>query len=179
MTKLAAFAVFWASCAVLLGADAQHYLPSAGPNPLRFRPTAPNSLPTALLTPLPPPTDEAGPRREGSGAERSPEAKARPESEGTPAAVVSPTVRVEEAPVVEAEAPEAPKPLASVLPSGGVETMTPQMLLHYFRGIGGTNQTFVSLPVMFTPPVPVGPEPSSRATYSVAPGPVVSPPTSQ
>ena len=49
--------------------------------------------------------------------------------------------------------------------------LTPQMLLHYFHGVGDGDGSIVSLPVMFSPPLPSGFESSSRAAYEVRPSP--------
>ena len=77
--------------------------------------------------------------------------------------------------------PEAPS--VAVLPEPGDQTgappppivsentatVTPQMLLHFFRPTGaGTNTTLITIPAgTFLPPQPRAQPPSSTATYEV------------
>ena len=146
-----------------LTAGPQHYLPTAGPNPFRFRPTPPSSLPPGLLPrldpedpvePRPPPAPiTAAPGGEAVVGEPVPDFLELPEP-----------APVESALPAEPFVPREPPPAEPTPPP-----LTPQMLLHYFEGLGGTNQAVVSLPVLFTPPLPDGADRSSSASYSSPP----------
>lgn len=58
---------------------------------------------------------------------------------------------------------------ATALPAPELLALSPQMFMPYFTRNVGTNGGVVSVPLTFLPPAPLGPPPSSTASYEVTP----------
>ena len=56
---------------------------------------------------------------------------------------------------------------ATALPAPELLPLSPQMFMPYFTRNVGTNGAVVSVPLTFLPPAPLGPPPSSTASYEV------------
>lgn len=152
------------------------YLPVVGPAPLRFRATPPR---VALLpgkspnrTHLPPLGPDLATANATSLAGTNALALA---ALGTPAISLEPLTQAVASPDPELAllnpATNVHQTAASQIP--GTDPLTPQMMMHFFQseGTNGIPERGVSVPLMFIPPVPVGPRPSSRAVVIVPPAP--------
>jgi hypothetical protein len=136
-------------------AAAPGYLPIVGPSPLRFEePKSPPKTNT-VLPPLPTVEVQTGtnlPPENGAALTPLPEPPPSSSSNaGAPPMFI----------VIQTNAPALPAP--ELIP------LAPQMFMPYFTRHVGTNGAAVAVPLTFLPPAPLGPPPSSTASYEVTP----------
>ena len=161
LSWLAGVAVAWNAAA------APGYLPVVGPSALRFEEPKPSPKVRPVLPPLAPADTQTGTNLPGADiavvTQTNPtpvpdDPSALSSNGATPLIVIaSPT-----------NAPARPAP--ELLP------LSPQMFLPYFSRNVGTNGATVAVPLTFLPPAPLGPPPSSTASYEVTPGNAPNPP---
>ncbi len=168
--QITAVLLFAASIA---GAVPTPYLPAVGPSPLRFLSSQQPGAGTSLLPPLlmnDPVPAAAPPTNSPVKA-----VAATPPATNAPSVVPTQARQTNAAPAVVTNAVVAspPPPAGPAFPmvdSADLgKSMTPQMLMQFFKNSGATNQTngatsAVVLP-LFTPPKAVGNPPSSTSTY--------------
>ena len=143
-------------------AAAPGYLPVVGPSPLRFE--VPKSPPktNTVLPPLPTVEVLTGtnlPPENGAALTPFPDPPASVSSNASALSLVI---------VIQTNAPALPAP--ELLP------LAPQMFMPYFTRNVGTNGGAVAVPLTFLPPAPLGPPPSSTASYEVTPANPTTPP---
>ena len=161
LSWLAGVAVAWNAAA------APGYLPVVGPSALRFEEPKPPPKVRSVLPPLAPADAQTGTNLPSAditavAPTNPPLVPVDPSNlsshGGTPLIVIaSPT-----------NAPALPAP--ELLP------LSPQMFLPYFSRNVGTNGATVAVPLTFLPPAPLGPPPSSTASYEVTPANSPNPP---
>lgn len=136
-------------------AAAPGYLPVVGPSPLRFEEP---KLPPKTNTVLPPLPATQVQTATNLPPENSSIPTPFPEQPLTvPSNASAPPVVI----VIQTNAPAPPAP--ELIP------LAPQMFMPYFTRNFGSNGGAVSVPLTFLPPAPLGPPPSSTASYEVTP----------
>lgn len=152
LSWLAGVAMAWNAAA------APGYLPVVGPSALRFEEPKPPPKARLVLPPLAPTETEA--RTNLPAANSSAITPANPQPVPGDLYIISSN--------------GTPPTNAPALVGPELLPLSPQMFLPYFTRNVGTNGASVSVPLTFLPPAPLGPPPSSTASYEVTPA---NPPT--
>ena len=161
LSWLTGVAVAWNAAA------APGYLPVVGPSALRFEEPKPPPNARLVLPPLAPADAQTGTNLPSADL-----------------ATVTPTNPLPVAVIPSALSTHEGASLILIASPTNVSTRTapellplsPQMFLPYFSRNVGTNGATVAVPLTFLPPAPLGPPPSSTASYEVTPANSPNPP---